>query len=96
MRRLAEIGLWWQAIVWEWASLDIWDVLAGYGVIAAILGFMILLVGVTLIRIAILVGIVILALGVVPIVAAGLGWRRKGRKYARRSVKTSDSDRPSR
>jgi hypothetical protein len=32
LRVVAGLGLWWNLIAWEWAHLDLYDVLLGYGI----------------------------------------------------------------
>jgi hypothetical protein len=32
LRMLAGLGLWWNIVAWEWATLDLYDVLFGYAI----------------------------------------------------------------
>jgi hypothetical protein len=75
LRGLAAVGLWWQVIAWEWASLDLWDVLAGYAVILAGLGLMLVLLGLTLIDAAAPWGVAVVVVAVLLLVTAVMGWR---------------------
>ena len=45
LRRLASIGLFWQMYDWEWAHLDIWDVIFGYASLAIGLGVLTIIAG---------------------------------------------------
>lgn len=69
LRALVGVGLWYQVVAWEYAHLDLWDVLAGYGLIAAPLGLLVMPVSRGW-------GLALLALAALLLLTAGLGWWR--------------------
>jgi hypothetical protein len=78
VRRAARVGLWWQVVAWEWASLDVWDVLAGYAPIVMALGFLLILAGLPFSRPVLVAGVIMAAAGVALFVSAVVGgWLRR-------------------
>ena len=71
LRGLFRIGLWHQfAFMWEWASLDVWDVVQGYAILLLPVGLMIALLG------AIKTGGAIMLVAVVAFLGAYAGMAR--------------------
>ena len=73
LRRVAAVGLWWQVVDWDWASLGIFDVLFGYAFVVGAAGFALLLLR------AYAAGGVLLAVAVLLVGVAALGWRLRRR-----------------
>ena len=74
LRRVAGVGLWWQVIAWEWASLDVCDVLAGYGAIVLALGGVLMLAGLPFSKTVLIAGAIVTAAGVALLASAVGGW----------------------
>lgn len=76
LRGLAGIGLWYQVVLWEDFHLDLSDVLAGYGLIAGVLGLLAMLLS----RVW---GIGLLVVAAALLLLAWLGWGRFRRRLER-------------
>ena len=79
LRAVCKVGLWHQLLfLWEWASLDVWDVVLGYAVLAVPIGLAVAIV------LSVPVGLAIAAAGVAAFLGAYAGmafgsWRRGSR-----------------
>jgi apolipoprotein N-acyltransferase len=89
LRVLAGLGLWWNLVAWEWATLDLYDVLFGYAINLGIVTVVATVVAVF----RLLTEAPLLAAGVVALISALLsvglwlcakcGWERRRRERER-------------
>ena len=76
LRRFCAIGLWTQIFAWEEWHLDIWDVLFGYSILAAIIGFLIIVFGFAISSNSLWVGGAILMASILVFFCSAIGMRR--------------------
>ena len=76
LRKVFAVGLWTQVFAWEEWHLGIWDVIFGYSIIGALLGFSIIVFGFAIFPQVLWVGGSVILASLLVILISAIGMRR--------------------
>ena len=76
LRKMARVGLFLQVIDWEWAHLDLWDVLFGYALLGIGLGIVAIGAGMFFLPFLLKLGGGSLILGIMGVATCKVAWLR--------------------